>query len=1289
MAFTTGNDTNIIQSSDASTVSAGAGDDTYILSGAFISAGQQIQITDTEGTNTIQLVGGLSIVSSAVTATATQLTLSNGATVTLLGANNFTYLVGGDSLTGAGGTTENYETFVTNTLGLASAPTDNTPVAGGAVEVDGGSNGGGSSTELTTSADDITGTAADDSYNGLVSSVTTDTTFNSTDSIIDTSTSDSDMLTITTESDIASTGVVRNIETVKVNADATTTGGDTDLAFAGANFTGVQSYEFDVTKSVSALSSLTLTGINDAANVVASDDFTTVSITGSAAANNITADIQAMGTTGTPVSVSFGTGTDFTVTGAGDLNVAAATNTGLLHATAEKGLTIDSATTNVHIAEAKDGNLTVANADAAVVAQYTATGNVSVNDLGAGKLTVNAGGTATLTGTINSTSAELSSAGTSTSAAANGLTSATLSGNAAAATYNLTAGTSGLKDVTIAGDQDVTLQLAANATNATLNVYDNATAGTFTLELQGTAGSVDTRAGMVDRLELDINNTGQALSVISGQNVTVTADQTGGTTFTAGTAAAEASNTLTLTLDDEARDANAVDLDTVTITQAKTVTIDASVDSTSTGAAVSHTVDALTASAANSNVTLTMGANNLVLDGATDVGTGNITVTGSGTVSDATSTITAASLDASAVTGAVTLDSTSALNVSTVKTGSAADSITLTNDQGGVFEMNAGNDSLTLDDSTLAADRTVSIDMGEGTDTLNFVANAQLVASGTSGSVTVAGIENLVFANGAGQAIQGSALNGQTYNVSSATSGNTNTVTVAVGSTATAVDMSQLVGSTANATAITGMTFSTDASANSSAVVIKGVTNAANVISGSAALDTLTGGTVNDIFEYNNDERLFATDGVMQDTIDGGTGTDSIRLTAASGTTLTIANTDNWSKLSNVESIIAGSSDGNLVVALDLTAQTAGITTVDFSADNTTGANTINASEYTTSITIKGSDTSAVDTITGGSAADTIVYDDAADLFTGTALIDSINGGSGTDILQIGTSSAGLDITNTISFARASNIETIKALASTDGTSIVLNADAWTAGIRTVDLSAADSDAVTSANASTIDVRTITGGDMTLIGSSAGATTFFGGDGADTMTGGAGNDTFNIGDGKDVVKFAASAAANGSDTLTIEDEIGAAATTTTEAADAVVFDFSAFLGSNYNIVGSDGITTAITGVAANATGDVDITGKLAIIDSVATAGDIDTAAELFALIDGSGDAFALSAGKAVVVVEDAQATGDGSDAYFFMIDTTADGSAGLSVSDITLVGTAANIDVLDNATMAFTTANFA
>ncbi|MCR9140233.1 MAG: hypothetical protein NXI27_29930 [Alphaproteobacteria bacterium] len=78
----------------------GSGDDTYIISPELVEENAEIIITDAFGANTIQLIGGVEVAASQTAANAVQLTLSNGAVITVLGASNYSFALGGDPLTG-------------------------------------------------------------------------------------------------------------------------------------------------------------------------------------------------------------------------------------------------------------------------------------------------------------------------------------------------------------------------------------------------------------------------------------------------------------------------------------------------------------------------------------------------------------------------------------------------------------------------------------------------------------------------------------------------------------------------------------------------------------------------------------------------------------------------------------------------------------------------------------------------------------------------------------------------------------------------------------------------------------------------------------------------------------------------------------------------------------------------------------------------------------------------------------------------------------------------------------
>lgn len=137
MAFTNGNDINILQGTDLSSVGAGAGNDRYVLDASILNPGQRITISDSQGLNTFQLSGGLVITSSLVANDAVQLTLNNGAVITVLGASSFNFQTGGNPINGTGGTTQNYSAFVTASLGVAGGvpAAGAAPAAGGTATV--------------------------------------------------------------------------------------------------------------------------------------------------------------------------------------------------------------------------------------------------------------------------------------------------------------------------------------------------------------------------------------------------------------------------------------------------------------------------------------------------------------------------------------------------------------------------------------------------------------------------------------------------------------------------------------------------------------------------------------------------------------------------------------------------------------------------------------------------------------------------------------------------------------------------------------------------------------------------------------------------------------------------------------------------------------------------------------------------------------------------------------------------------------------------------------------------
>ena len=108
----------------------GGGNDTYIISHYVLSGTVTAKIIDTEGGNVIQLVNGLTIASSSFFNNAVQLTLSNGASVQILGASSFSYQLGANAPAGETASSLSYAQFAAM-LG-ASVPTGTSAVSGSA-----------------------------------------------------------------------------------------------------------------------------------------------------------------------------------------------------------------------------------------------------------------------------------------------------------------------------------------------------------------------------------------------------------------------------------------------------------------------------------------------------------------------------------------------------------------------------------------------------------------------------------------------------------------------------------------------------------------------------------------------------------------------------------------------------------------------------------------------------------------------------------------------------------------------------------------------------------------------------------------------------------------------------------------------------------------------------------------------------------------------------------------------------------------------------------------------------
>ena len=295
------------------------------------------------------------------------------------------------------------------------------------------------------------------------------------------------------------------------------------------------------------------------------------------------------------------------------------------------------------------------------------------------------------------------------------------------------------------------------------------------------------------------------------------------------------------------------------------------------------------------------------------------------------------------------------------------------------------------------------------------------------------------------------------------------------------------------------------------------------------AKQTIFGGKGDDSFIYNN-----VADLTFEDSLSGDAGSDVLELKAADAS---IADED-FQSVTSIETLAITGAAGaaSYVHVLGAKAQTAGIRTVDMS-DATTNLQKVDASAFTTGITLTASDANVNDSLEGGSGDDTFNSGaDGAVVFKGnggsdtfnitTSKTSTVDDLSGTDILKVASGAGAVTATVTADFTATGDSTNNLSLA---GVTLVGSADAK----------------ITLTNAGNVFGYTVTGqaanvdvkgssvvgskkGDKITGGSGDGADTFTGGLGNDTITGNGGIDSLAGGSGDDTFVFTDDLAANDS-----------------------------------------------------------------------------------------------------------------------------------------------------------------
>ena len=444
----------------------------------------------------------------------------------------------------------------------------------------------------------------------------------------------------------------------------------------------------------------------------------------------------------------------------------------------------------------------------------------------------------------------------------------------------------------------------------------------------------------------------------------------------------------------------------------------------------------------------------------------------------------------------------------------------------------AGNDLIQLSnadntvsfgstDELVASTGADSIAFGSGTDTIRADVDGTNATSGTIDLDQIIGLESVVVNASTGTdvvtvqfdavtttttetiTVDGAALTGGTDSLTVTNNAGTNSkffnITGGVGN-------DTLQGG-ANVTGATGDTLSGGTGNDS----LTGQ-NGNDSILGGAGSDTITVGTgsVNVSGGDANDTINMAATLTVADTVDGGSGTDIMTVTAALGTAADAA----FANVSSVESLQLG---GGGLTTLGANAQAAGITAIALDTGN--NAETVNLTAYTTAVTVdmsgQGDDQIQLSNTTGN-----IVSFSSNDELDAGAGNDSINLGSGSDTIR-----ADVDGTNpttgTIDLDQIAGLENIVVNGSTGTDVVALTFDAVTSSttetitIDGTDLTGVSDTIAITNNVGAVDKRfNITGGAAgdTLAGAQGTALS------GDTLAGGTGNDSLVGNGGLDVLQ---------------------------------------------------------------------------------------------------------------------------------------------------------------------------
>jgi len=1077
----------IVPSNNGDTYRGLAGNDTYIISNAITG---KVTIIDTSGTDTIQLVDGLSIASSKFAGDSAQLTLSNGAVIQINGADKFSYDVGGNITSGVSGASNTYAQLASG-MGVSTLPTGST--------ISDGTGGTISGTAISAASLGYTLSAAANSV------------------------AEGESLSYTVTASSAPTSNV----TLSYNVTGDTKGNTVDKAGSDdvASLSGtvvLEAGQTSVTFTVDADSDVANEGLEGMKVTVFDGDLNAIG-------SHIAIISNVAGTASNTVALA--TTADTVDAGSGDDTIS-----GLVQGDAAAGTTLQpgdvieggKGTDTLKVSVAGDSG----NNGFSITAFETS--NVE-------KLIVNnfdEDGTGATTFDLSLVDDQLTTLGLGASSATGdtvfsnvqNITDLTISSGAAAVTLTYTATASaGAADV-----QNITLMNVADSSDTmvitvdkveTLNIVSNGvsntvktltTAAAKTLDISGSANLTieDTIEGNVSAIS-GADATGNLSLVVSrdagkaGSTVT----GSGNDTITYGDNfwnslqtldGGEGSDTIIL--------ADADDLTTVTGALASSIEVLGAntADATYYQYTYIPTVTSVASYLGGDNAATTTIFGSLPSDTT-------LLVAGDGTDADGAKLMLAQDSSSDSLT--VTLGATTAGGGLTVEEilGSEYESISIANAAGGTATIEL-LDAAQMSSLTLTGAKAIALTMDSPTVNVTSIDSTGLLAlvmsnntSTKAGGVTINAGEytdtlfggtqgDTINGNGGIDTINGAAgadtLNGGAGNDIIEGDGGIDIISGGEGTdilkfgtgsgtvafTVSATDLHNVKGiekiqmnDNGNAAITLDNTFFTngditsiiidDTNATGTYAVTGTTLSAANSLdiraSGAAVVNTLTGGAGDDSFTFDT---TAATALKATDTVDGNGGTDTLNvvLSAASLTAVTLTLVSDIEKITFTGSGALAASmtltDAQFVTTTGALAVTV-VGEIDASGMVGSGALTFNgATEDDSKLIITGG--RGGDTLTGGDKADTITGGFGADTITGGPGIDTMTGNAGNDIFNVATAANALGLTQAETYDGGDGSDTL--LIDVDAGTGVIAADlAGMKSIETINLNGTGADSIT------------------------------------------------------------------------------------------------------------------------------------------------------------------------------------------------------------------------------------